>query len=307
MMQQSNALTRLENILTEAVEKGDQAQASGYVLLIAMKLSPEPQNLVDFYELLNKATEETKRLKDISKLEIYLEAVDDLCKFSISTYLWGSKWELFSDYIAEKSVFILLNSLARDFHRQNPSILLEQEFLEKLSSKFKSLLRSTLSSDLSKELKSFLVERIEDILTAIRKYHIDGTEGLKKAAQPLVSDLVLQEHRLTDEDKRNPIYSGVIASIVALIQFVTPSNIFDLIGFFPDVSYWEPKFEDLAKGFEDMEQIIRETPTLQEAFEKASNMFKKQPQKSIIGREELKALPASKETMEATVDDEGNS
>ena len=307
-MQQSNALTRLENILTEAVEKGDKAQASGYVLLIAMKLSPEPQNLVDFYELLNKATEETKRLKDISKLEIYLEAVDDLCKFSISTYLWGSKWELFSDYIAEKSVFILLNSLARDFHRQNPSILLEQEFLEKLSSKFKSLLRSTLSSDLSKELKSFLVERIEDILTAIRKYHIDGTEGLKKAAQSLVSDLVLNEHRIKSEDQKNSMYSKVIAPILLLLKLVTPNSIYDFIGAVPDLdSYWIPKFEEVAKGFEDMEQIIRETPTLQEAFEKAPDIFKKQSQKSIMGGEELKALPASKETMEATVDDEGNS
>ena len=307
-MQQSNALTRLENILTEAVEKGDKKQASGYVLLTVMGLPPnESQNFLDFYELLNRAEEETRRLKDINRIERYLKVIVELRAFSASGDLWNSAWENFSNYIEARSVLISLDSLAREFHRQNPSILLEQEFLKKLSSKFESLLRSTLSSDLSKELKRFLVERIEDILTAIRKYHIDGTEGLKKAAQPLVSDLVLQEHRLTDEDKRNPIYSGVIASIVALIQFVTPSNIFDLIGFFPDVSYWEPKFEDLAKGFEDMEQIIRETPTLQEAFEKASNMFKKQPQKSIIGREELKALPASKETMEATVDDEGNS
>jgi len=93
-----------------------------------------------------------------------------------------------------------------------------------------------------------------------------------------------------------------------LLKLVTPNSIYDFIGAVPDLdSYWIPKFEEVAKGFEDMEQIIRETPTLQEAFEKAPDIFKKQSQKSIMGGEELKALPASKETMEATVDDEGNS
>jgi len=308
-MQQSNALTRLENILTEAVEKGDKNRASGHVLLTVMGLpSTESQNLLNFYELLNRAEEETRRLKDINRIERYLKFIVELRAFSASGDLWNSAWENFSNYIEAKSVLISLDSLAREFHRQNPSILLEQEFLEKLSSKFESLLRSTLSSDLSKELKRFLVERIEDILTAIRKYHIDGTEGLKKAAQSLVSDLVLNEHRIKSEDQKNSMYSKVIAPILLLLKLVTPNSIYDFIGAVPDLdSYWIPKFEEVAKGFEDMEQIIRETPTLQEAFKKAPDIFKKQPQKSIIGREELKALPASKETMEATVDHEGDS
>jgi hypothetical protein len=55
MMQQSSALRRLEEILTSAVTNGKTDQASGPILLNAMGLGPQPHNIVDFYELLNKA------------------------------------------------------------------------------------------------------------------------------------------------------------------------------------------------------------------------------------------------------------
>jgi hypothetical protein len=54
-MKQSNALRTLEIILDEAVTKGEPSQSAGSILLKAMKLDAQPQSLVDFYELLNKA------------------------------------------------------------------------------------------------------------------------------------------------------------------------------------------------------------------------------------------------------------
>lgn len=62
-MQQSNALRRLEEMLAEAVTSGDRNQPSGPILLKAMKLSAQPQNIVDFYELLNKAEEEARSIR----------------------------------------------------------------------------------------------------------------------------------------------------------------------------------------------------------------------------------------------------
>jgi len=65
----SNALRRLEELLTEAVTNGDGNELSGLILLRAMKLSEQPQNIVDFYELLSKAEEEAKSIRNKTKID----------------------------------------------------------------------------------------------------------------------------------------------------------------------------------------------------------------------------------------------
>lgn len=302
MMQQSNALRRLEEMLTEAVSNGDRNQPSGPILLKAMKLSNQPQNIVDFYELLNKAEEEGRSIRNKPNINRYIQTVEELHHVFVVHHLWNTKWETFATYIENKGVLNTLDALADFFNSQNPAIFLEQDFLEKLNGEFRNLLDRILKSDLSKELKIFLIERIEDILKAIRRYHIDGTEGLEKATKSLVSDLVMVEHSLEDNDKNNPLYKRVKAWGLSLLIYIAPSP-YDIIGAVPDIhEFWVPKFEELAAGHKKVEQIICDTSTIQEAFEKASNIFDKQQQKSIAGRD-LKALPASKENLEVTTDD----
>lgn len=293
MMQKSNALRRLEKILTEVVTSGATQQSSGPILLKAMKLSEHPQNIIDFYELLSKAKEEAKSIKNISNINRYLQTIEELYQIFVLNHLWVTAWSTFAAHIEGKGVLNTLDALAEFFNSENPEIFLEQDFLEKLNDEFRNLLDGILKSSLSKELKRFLIERIEDILKAIRRYHIDGTEGLEKATKALVSDLVMTEHSLQDKDKDNPVYKNAKAWVLSLLIYIAPSP-YDIIGAVPDIyDFWVPKFEELAAGREKVEQIICETPTIQEAFEKASNTFDRQPQKSITGGRELKALPAS--------------
>ncbi|MHC5746609.1 MAG: hypothetical protein ACYTXT_32905 [Nostoc sp.] len=96
------------------------------------------------------------------------------------------------------------------------------------------------------------------------------------------------------------MYKRAKAWFLSLLIYIAPSP-YDIIGTVPDIhDFWVPKFEELAAGWEKVGQIICETPTIQEAFQKASNTFDRQPQKSITGGRELKALPASKEELETT-------
>lgn len=139
-MQQSNALRRLKTILDEAVTNGDRQELSGPILLRAMRLGEQPQNVVDFYELLDKAEEEAKELKNTPKITRYLQII------------------------------------------------------------------------------------LEDILGAIRKYHMDGTKGLEDAAQSLVSDLVMKEFSFKAEDQKNPTYRHIRAFVLSLLIYITPSG-----------------------------------------------------------------------------------
>lgn len=301
-MQQSNALRRLELILNKAISEGDKNQQSGPIILKAMKLNEQPQNILDFYELLNKAEEEGGKLKNLPNINRYLQTLEELRQVFIVNHVWGTLWSIFASHIENRNVLITLDALANYFHDQNPSILLEQDFLDKLNSEFESLLQEILTSDLSKALKRFLIVRLEDILQAIRRYHIDGIEGLEKATKSLVSDLVMTEHGLKQEDKKNPKYGRVKAWALSLLLYFAPSP-YDIIGAVPAIDeFWVPKFEELATGYKKINQIICKEPTIQEAFEEASNTFDRQSQKSITGGKERKALPAPKEEMETNTE-----
>jgi hypothetical protein len=293
-MQQTNALRRLEDILDEAVAYENKREQTGVVLLKAMKLDVEPQNIIEFYELLSKAKEESLRINK-PKISRYISTLDELHKVFILNHLWTTEWITFSSHIESRGVLNTLDALADFFHAQDSLVFLEQDFLDKLKTDFQSLSDNILNSTLSNELKKFLIKKVEDILTAIRRYHIDGTEGLKKAAQSLVSDLVMTEHKIKDTDKNNSLYNNAKGWFLAILLYIAPTP-YDIIGAVPDIDgYWRPKFEELVAGQQKIEQIARETPTIQGVLEKSADVFDRQPQKNITGSAELKALPASKE------------
>lgn len=74
-----------------------------------------------------------------------------------------------------------------------------------LKSEFDELSNKVLESDLSKELKTYLSVLIENILKAIRKYTVDGMQGLEEAAKSLAYDLLIIEPKLKEGDKQNPV------------------------------------------------------------------------------------------------------
>jgi len=294
-MIQSNALRKLEETLAKAIENGNRQQICAHVLLESMNIGSQPHCFVDFYELLNKAEEEAKSLRTKKNIDRYLSTIEQLQEHFIVNHIWGTVWGNFASYIETKNVLNTLDSLAEFYYREHPMIVLEEDFLEKLNSEFTLLVDEITKSDLSRELKRFLTAQIENILKAIRRYHIDGTEGLKNAAQSLVSHLVMREHTVKDVDKKKPVYTRVKAWGLSLLLYIAPSPS-DIIGAVPDISdFWIPKLEELITGREKIEKIIDEIPNIQEVCEKASHVFDRQAQKIIAGSSERKALPASQE------------
>ena len=294
-MQQSNAIRRLDIVLNEAITKGLSDLPAGQIILEAMKLEQLPQNLMDFYELLNKAEAEATNLRSIPKITDYLKVLEGLHEVFVVNHLWSTIWGTFANHIRRGNVLIVLDALANYLDNRNSVILLEQDFIENLNDEFSKILDRVIKSDLSRDLKRLLTVRIEDILQAIHRYHIDGTEGLGKAAQSLVSDLVMTEHKIKDTDKNNPVYNNAKGWFLALLLYIAPTP-YDIIGAVPDIDgFWRPKFEELVAGQKKIEQIACETPTIQGVLEKSADVFDRQPQKNITGSAELKALPASKE------------
>lgn len=299
-MNQSNALRRLEEILDEAVSKGSSNEHTGGVLLAVMKLKSVPRNIVDIYELFNKAEEEAKKIKNIPKIHRQIKTFDELYHFFLTNHLWGLPWSNFVPHIQNLKALDALDTLANYYHIQNPAIDLEKDFLDKLNGKFRELLDNVTESDLSNELKRFLVEKLENILKALLRYHIDGIKGLEEASKSFISELTMSENKLEVKDKNNPIYSKVTSWGLGLLLYIIPSP-YDIIGAVPDIAeFWVPKFEELAAGQEKIEIIISKTPTIHDSYVKALGTFNRQPQKILEGSSEQKSLPYSKDNLEIT-------
>jgi hypothetical protein len=152
--------------------------------------------------------------------------------------------------------------------------------------------------------KSFIVKRIEDILVAIRRYHIYGSEGLEKAAKALVSDIGMVEHSLESSDRDNPVYKKVVGWRSGILIFLTPTNIYDVSSVAPYFQdFLMPKIEEVVAGCEKIMQMIGESFTIQDVFEKARGVFDTKDPKSLMGAKELKALPASKDAFTSDSED----
>lgn len=295
-MNQSSALRILEQILAEAVKSGDRTQIGITILLQTMKLSGEPKNIMVFYEILNKAKEEAKSIRNKPNLDRYIIAVDELHGVFATNHLASAKWATFASLIETKNILNTLDALSDFFHSQNPRMILEEDFLEKLNNEFMSLLNQILQSELPRELQRFLLDRIENILNAIRKYHIDGTDGLEKAIKSLVSDLVMTESTLKDEDRMNPVFNGIRAWSIGLLIWITPTP-YDMIGAVPDIhDFWIPKFEQLQERVDAVKgkmSISKKAVSIQEV----SSVFSEESQKIICGGEDQKLLPPSAENL----------
>jgi hypothetical protein len=171
---------------------------------------------------------------------------------------------------------------------------LESEFLDGLKDEFNSLLDEILRSDLSKNLKTFLIKQIEDILYAIRRYSIDGSDGLEKVTKSFVSNLVTIESHLDKKDKKNSIYRKSVSGIIVLLRFLQPNSIYDILGVVPAIDdYYRPRIEEFIKNRQEIEGRIDEKFTIAKIIERSLQLSNKQPQKSLLGKDQ-KSLPSAK-------------
>jgi hypothetical protein len=296
-MNQSNRLRALEQILAEAVNSGDRNKIGGLVLLETMILGNEPRNIMFFYEILSKAKDEAKSIRNKPNLDRYIKTVDELQDIFATNHLWTVKWITFANQIETKNILNTLDALADFIHSQNPQIIIEEDFLKNLSDEFTSLCDQIYKSTLSKDLQRFLLERIENILTAIRKYQIDGTDGLEKAIKSLVSDLAIKENILKDEDKKNPVFNKVRAWSLGVLIWISPTP-YDIIGAAPDIhDFWIPRFEQLRKSVGKVEQITSMSKHVIN-MQEISSIFGRESQNILCGGEDLKLLSPSKDTSE---------
>jgi hypothetical protein len=291
LQRQSSALRRLEEVISDAFSNGDPSKPASHALLGSMKLPVLYHNITDFYGLLSKATLEAKSIRKNVKLEQYLKALNDFNSLLAMNHVWKDPWSTFKISIEAQNILIVINSLADYFGLENPSIFLEEDFLETLKVTFNNLLEEIMSSEISVDLKNFLARQIGDILTAIYQYDIDGTKGLEKAAKSTIANLILSESTLAEADRKNPLYQKAISTIFGLTMSITSLG----LTIAPDYdSFWRPNSEYFLERCSEFIAAINDGDSIQSAFEKVRAYSREEKQKIISGSKP-KLLPPGEE------------
>jgi transcription termination factor NusB len=300
-MQSSNVLSRLEQVLSDALDKGQRGNTSGSVLLAAMGLPISASNLVDFYGLLNDARVESEILGVISGKTTYVKALRSFSDYFISNNLWQHEWSATAQYIESTNLIALLGLMAGSTHSQRLARVLDENFLHTLKDQVEALSQQVKESDLSASLKNFILRRLAEILVEICRVGSCG-ESLERIANSLVGELVVVERKFSNDDKKKFIYKKFQWLLATLGSFLTV-NAADFIGAVPAIQeYWLPQYEECISEAIDPESEV--TP-IQEVCEKAIKLFSSHPQKAITGKE-LKSLPPHVEKQESSPMDENS-
>jgi hypothetical protein len=313
-MKYSSALQRLWDILKRADEiaryeknntiheghRIDPEDITIYAWGAILKASgfhyEEKSALFKFYRLIDEAIEEAKQVKDIGDRD--RRKLDTLPDFFLDEKILKMEWNLFKSHLEDNDIWRFIRLFAILYEKEFPVFpFLEKDLLEKIKNSFQKNLDEVIASNLSKDLQDFLVDKLENLLKAIRRYQIDGSEGLKKVAQNIISDLTLIGSSIKSEDRENPILQKFVSRVSIFSRILGISSVASIIGFTADIDSILAKYTRYLEHPEAI-VVIEGELSVSESIKESVMQFEEYGQPIIEGKEEPKALPPGSDNSE---------
>jgi hypothetical protein len=279
---QDSALRRLHDLLTQAIDSGALASPVSDVLRSVNILNGESMGIIDFFYILRQASVEARKITKPASVNAYIPELDRLQEFVLENDVYKTAWSDFINRINTRNTMPIIDALANYYSSEHPSMSLKEDFLKSLLDELNIILQEATDSDLPRELKRVISSSLNGIIQSIHKYNIDGTDGIRRAVQALIAELLIFESTSIES---KPIQTNNVlrkASIIGclLLSLLRPS-IYDIIGAVPDIkSFWIPAIQQL---YEDNVNQDVEFPSLQELLKLSDEQLHKQCQNSLPG------------------------
>jgi hypothetical protein len=151
------------------------------------------------------------------------------------------------------------------------------------------ILQEASDSDLPKELKKVIASSLNGIIHSIRNYNIDGTDGVKRAVQSLIAELLIIESTSNGVNSIGVHKTLRKASIFGalLLSLLRPSA-YDIIGAPADIqSFWGPAIQKL---YETIGNQNDEFPSPQGILKLSDEQFRKTGPNGLQGAAPPRAL-----------------
>lgn len=267
-MASPNPISSLANVLKMAVEKGDSKKAIKSAIAIGMGSQSNQKTFSEFHELLRECKKAIQKLdRNISHSQVEnIKMIEDLELLFITHNFWSDPWGKVVDRIKRQSLSVSLDNLGMVYNLSYPSIEVDKEFLSKLIEMFSDIRKEVMQSNLTKDLKSIVLEHIDEICYAIDNYPTHGRDGILSALSASLGNII--SNPISSKlSKRNPLVRKFLISVCAVNAF------FHTVGIAADLEgYLLPKFEDInnqistvlgMEGFpDDIDNLIAPFNTL---------------------------------------------
>lgn len=269
-MKQVNSIRTLEQLLRKATGQPDNI-TGGAAITAAMASEAKGHKIIYFFNLLHRASEDIKKLKEIEDIEDYIDVIIDLQDYFIIHNIWGSSWKVFKKKINDENILLVLKSLAQDFSDTYPEVSLDDNDLQSIQSEFIELLNKVQESDLSKEIKVFLMDRLEEVLLALEEYKYFGSREIELIIKSTLWSIYREQNSISKEDKNKPIWRQVLSALFGLESLLS-------LGIMAG-TYAVPKFQSYAQKRNEYQEILETAIDLRDIPSSLNN---------------LRALPTSK-------------
>lgn len=247
-MLKDNPARRLHSFLLKAFEISRQAnlrdansiQIWAKVFNVSMKdHSALLNHTTDFFNLIAQTREAIENLQSV-RPDPYLPVLDristNLCQFGFP----GGKWINFYNSFNNENTLGWLEAAANAIEHESQLVELTQEQLQSLLSSVEQLLAEVNGSELLPDIKLFLIAQLEKLCTAIRRYEMFGSEGLRQVIALNLGEILMQYESAPDEERKRPIWRRLIQSM---------TTFGGLLGFAADVEgFLLPKFVSMLKN-----------------------------------------------------------
>ena len=194
--------------------------------------------LSQLIQLTQNAKKSVQQLTDVDQT-LYLKPFENIERAFATTNL-DQPWSEFKDRV-DDATMIALRFVSDALSRMGTEDVIDPEVLSDLQSDVGSLLEKVLQSDLPDELKTVLIESLEDIRGAILEYRIRGADGLRRVLESSVGAVLRQREqtqRIHEEKELKVIFDflGILRELDKLVAVSLKAK--ELVA--PVVNYFLP-------------------------------------------------------------------
>lgn len=212
-----NPASRLHAILKEvksAPIQGSKQVAVGWSNLFQCTSDDLPKLFSGITSILNLIDEVEASIKELPEKdhELLLREIPAIRKIVAATN-FESGWQFVKDGISEKvllSVEFCANRVADIWQEKE----IPKDELKHISDEINALFEEIKASDLPKAVKTYLLELLETMRSALSNYRITGAKGLRKAVAASIGTLVTN-YGTHQETTKTPL----VKRFWALVQF----------------------------------------------------------------------------------------
>jgi hypothetical protein len=217
----NNPAARVHSVLRHVKDTGAKYIIDGFANIFGVK-PDEHGEVFRKLGLLSLELDQTElRLREIDNqyyLDIYLKALPRLRKiFSFQNF--QIPWDQFRNgYIFEDDLKTL-EFCSAILSTHSPEDVLREDELKSLLEQVNSLWDEVLGSSLEKELKTKILDCLDQIRQAIRDYQILGTAGVERALSTGIVLVVITQHAKSNDPETLKKFWNLIKKATALIKF----------------------------------------------------------------------------------------